>query len=474
MIGWKCKYGYFKTPPPGQFNISLIEFLDDGAITFGTGMDISKVPNYSNGSTGSGVDATSPTTGYNLLESIFGSYTGTLYGIGGNVDYSEAANSAIPGIYNQCPNLLNYLIGKNVPVATYIMSLNIIIYTGPGEPISSSYYVGDSEGITFTRSFNSRDRFSFNGLQQNFSYLCFKNYNGIDSLKDPNNYIFFYCSVNAGYVRSVQFHTLTKAENLQIATLFTKEPDFINVIPPDNPYEPGGPSGEGGGGGSFDDDSDIIGIPTLPTLSSANTGFTRIYNPTLAQIQDLARYLWTDDTVLQTIWNHIGQFFENPMDSIIGFNLVPVVVPDGGVESFKLMYVDTGVEMIVAANQFVDVDCGTLEIQKYFGSALDYSPYTKISCYLPYIGVVTLNTDEVMGRTLQVVYRVDICSGSCVAYITVDGNAIYQYSGHCAITIPISAADFSGYVNAAISVAKLAGTVVLGASGMLGPSAVLL
>lgn len=243
-------------------------------------------------------------------------------------------------------------------------------------------------------------------------------------------------------------------------------PDF-NIIKPPNPYGPGGESGEGGGGGSFDDDSDIIGIPSLPTLSSANTGFTRIYNPSLSQVQDLARYLWTDDSVIETIWNHIKQFFENPMDAIIGFNLVPVVVPNGGTENFKLMYIDTGVSMTVAANQFVDVDCGTLEIKPYYGSALDYSPYTKISCFLPFIGNVSLNVDEVMDRTLQVKYRVDICSGSCVAYILVDGNAIYQYSGHCAIPIPLASADFSSYVNAAISVAKLAGAALTAGAGAL-------
>lgn len=472
MIGWKCKYGYFKTAPSGQFDISTIEFLDDGAITFGTGMDISKVPNYINGVTGTGVDVPSPEIGYNLFKSIFGKYTGTLYGIGGNVDYRVEANLVIPGIYSQCPNLLNYLIGKNTRVATYIPTLNLIIYTAAGVPTESSYYVGDNEGKIFTRTINSRQNFTFNGLEQSFSYFCLKEYSGLDSLKNPDNHIYFFCYINSGEARSVQFHSLTRAENVAIANLFTKEPDFVDNFPPVNPYEPGGPSGEGGGGGSFDDDSDIIGIPDLPTLSAANTGFTRIYNPTLSQVQDLARYLWTDETVVQTIWNHIKQFFENPMEAIIGFNLVPVPVPDGGTQNFALMYIDTGVQMTVAANQFVDVDCGTLEIKQYFGSALDYAPYTKISCYLPYIGVVTLNTDEVMGRTLQVVYRVDICSGSCVAYITVDGNAIYQYSGHCAINIPISAADFSSYVNAAISVGKLAGTLALGASGIAGAAAV--
>lgn len=243
------------------------------------------------------------------------------------------------------------------------------------------------------------------------------------------------------------------------------EPD-IDVNVPSNPYEPGGSSGEGGGNGTFDGESENISLPTLPSLSSSNTGFTRIYNPSLAQVQDLARYLWTDDTVIETIWNKIKQFFENPMNAIIGFNLVPVPVPSGGTENFKLMYIDTGVSMTVAANQFVDVDCGDLKIEKYYGSALDYSPNTKISCFLPFIGNVSLNVDEVMDKNLNIIYRVDICSGSCVAHILVDGNDMYQYSGHCAISIPLSGADFSSYVNAAISVGKLAGAALISGAGV--------
>lgn len=235
------------------------------------------------------------------------------------------------------------------------------------------------------------------------------------------------------------------------------------ILNPSNPF-PIDPSGPNIPGGQFDDQSDIIGDSSLPTLSASDTGFTRIYIPTLSQVKDLARYLWTDDTVIETIWNKIKQFFENPMEAIIGFNLVPVPVPSSGTKSFALMYIDTGVDMDTAANQFVDVDCGTLPIQLYYGSALDYSPYTKVSCYLPYIGMVQLNTDEVVGRTLQVKYRIDIVSGSCVAKIFVDGNCIYQYSGHCAITIPIAASDFSSYVSAAISVAKLAVGAATGGS----------
>lgn len=243
----------------------------------------------------------------------------------------------------------------------------------------------------------------------------------------------------------------------------------VGSYDPTNPYDPGGESDTGGGNpGDFNGDSDKVPVPPLPTLSAANTGFTRIYNPSLSQVQALARYLWTDETVIDTIWNHIKQFFENPMEAIIGFNLVPVPVPNGGTQNFALMYIDTGVAMTVAAAQFVDQDCGTAVVNRYYGSALDQSPNTRVSCFLPFIGIVRLNTDEVMGKTLQIKYRVDIVSGSCVAMIIVDGSVLYQYSGHCAINIPISSADFSSYVSAAISVAKLAiGAAVGGGIGAL-------
>lgn len=249
--------------------------------------------------------------------------------------------------------------------------------------------------------------------------------------------------------------------------LFTDDPigKFTpGTTPPgSNPYEPGGDSGEGGGGGSFDGDSDQISDSSLPTLSAADTGFTRLYTPTLSQVQDLARYLWTDESIIETLWNVVKRYFEDPMQAFISFSIVPVPVPVAGVEDFKVLFIPTGVMLNTVANQFVDVDCGTFEMKEYYGSALDYSPNTKVSCYLPYIGTVSLNTDDVMGRTLQVKYRVDICSGSCVAKILVDGNVIYQFPGCCSVPIPFTSADFSSYGSAIISAVKTG--VALAAAG---------
>lgn len=229
---------------------------------------------------------------------------------------------------------------------------------------------------------------------------------------------------------------------------------------PLDPYGKGGNSDENlGGDGTFDDSSDQIVDSTLPTISAANTGFTRIYNPSLAQVQALANYLWTDQTIIQTLWNHVKQFLENPMDAFIAFNLVPCAVPDGGTAEFKVMYIGTGVNMTSAASQFVDVDCGTLDIDEYYGSALDYAPNTKISVFLPFIGTVQLDTDDVMGKTIGVKYRIDIVSGGCVAKITVDGSIHYQYSGHCAVNIPFTSADYTGYISAMLQAAKVGSTI---------------
>lgn len=240
---------------------------------------------------------------------------------------------------------------------------------------------------------------------------------------------------------------------------------------PVNPYDPLDPSGPGGGGGTFDLESDPVPLPALPSISSADTGFTRIFNPTLSQVRSLADYLWTDESFFATAWNRVKQVFENPMSAIIAFNLVPVTVPDGGSVEFKLMYIPTGVMMNTALNQFVDVECGTLQVEQVYGSALDFSPYTKISCFLPFVGTVTLNTDEVMGKTLQIRYRVDICSGACVAVIFVDGTVMYQFTGHCAINIPMNSADFSSYISALTAAAKIGLGAVGGAAGALAAAA---
>lgn len=238
-----------------------------------------------------------------------------------------------------------------------------------------------------------------------------------------------------------------------------------------NPYTPIDPSGEEGWDGTYDDEDDENPLDPLPTISFVDAGFCRIYNPSISQLHSLAQYMWTDTTFLQTVINHLKQLLENPMDAIISLGIVPVSVPNSAAEEVKVMFIPTGVYMPPATQQFVEVDCGSMKIKKNVGCALDYNPYTRIHVYLPYIGTVTLNTDEVMDKTLTLKYRVDIVTGICTAIILVDNKVMYLYSGHCSVSQPITSADFSGYLNAMITAAKSVAAVAAGAGGAPGIAA---
>ena len=102
-------------------------------------------------------------------------------------------------------------------------------------------------------------------------------------------------------------------------------------------------------------------------------------------------------------------------------------------------------------------------IPEYWGSYLDYSPYTKISAMLPFVGSVTLNTDEVMNKQIGLRYRIDLLSGACVAMITVNGTVYYQYTGECGIAIPLTGSDWSRVYSAITGAVITAGVGVAGA-----------
>lgn len=206
----------------------------------------------------------------------------------------------------------------------------------------------------------------------------------------------------------------------------------------------GGGSGTGGGPGTsgkdnWDPNSDSNPVPSLPSLSAVDTGFITLYNPTASQLQALASYMWSGLFDLDTY----RRIMADPIDTIIGLSIVPVNVPSGAAYPVKVGNISTGVSMTKATSQYVEVNCGTITLSEYWKAYLDYSPYTKLSIYLPYIGSQELDIDLVQNKTIGVVYHIDVLSGGCVAYVTSGGNVIAQFSGECAVSIPITSKDLT-------------------------------
>lgn len=233
----------------------------------------------------------------------------------------------------------------------------------------------------------------------------------------------------------------------------------------------GGTSVTGGGQGTFDNTSDIVPIPPLPTLSASGCGLVTLFRPTLAEIQALGSYLWTNIT---DFIENLNKLFMNPMDYIISLNIFPCNPSVSSPKAINIGSVTTSISMPPVTSQWYEFDCGTININEYWGSALDYAPNTKISLFLPFIGSVSLNTDEVMGKRLGIRYRIDLLSGQCVAMVTVAdnptqvGTVYYQYTGECAVSVPLTGADWSRIYSAAIGAigTAITGGISAGASGV--------
>lgn len=243
-----------------------------------------------------------------------------------------------------------------------------------------------------------------------------------------------------------------------------------------DPNQQGGTSVPGGGQGTFDDTSDVVSIPPLPTLSASGCGLVTLFRPSLSELQALGSYLWTNIT---DFIENLNKLFMNPMDYIISLNILPCNPSVSSPRPINIGSVTTSISMPPVTSQWYEFDCGTININEYWGSALDYAPNTKVSLFLPFIGSVTLNTDEVMGKRLGIRYRIDLLSGQCVAMVTVaglvdqTGTVYYQYTGECAVSVPLTGADWSRIYSAAIGAigAAVTGGIAAGAAGAAAGSA---
>lgn len=238
-----------------------------------------------------------------------------------------------------------------------------------------------------------------------------------------------------------------------------------------DPNDQGGTSNPGGGQGTYDESSDVIPLPALPTISAADTGLVTLFRPNLSELKDLGNYLWTNIT---DFVENLQKLFSKPMDYFIAFHIVPCNPAVGESRNIKLGLWTTNVSMPPVLSQWYEHNCGTVSLPEYWGSALDYAPNTKVNLFLPFIGAVALNTDEVMGKQINVTYRIDLLSGQCVAIVSTptrvgqSPSAIYQFTGECSVSIPLTGADWSRIYSAAIGATT---AVVAGVAGVAGASA---
>ena len=218
------------------------------------------------------------------------------------------------------------------------------------------------------------------------------------------------------------------------------------------------------------DPTDSELTPVLPTLDtfSADALFT-VYNPTDGQLNSLGGYLWSSSIIEQ-----IKQIWQNPIDGVIALHKVYATPTTGSSKNIKLGYLDTSVAANVVTSQFVDIDCGSITVSEKKKNATDYSPFTQIQIYLPFVGIQELDTNEIMGGSVNVKYRVDVYTGTCLAMIYVTRSPdmttpqlLYTFSGNASQKLPLTASDFGGAISSLLGIVG----VGVASGGALGAAA---
>ena len=147
--------------------------------------------------------------------------------------------------------------------------------------------------------------------------------------------------------------------------------------------------------------------------SEERVDFFTIYEPTNANMKKINDAIFINAADGTTI--NVQQYFSS-------YKKFYCKIPVAGYKPLKGGRYDFGEQAPYVKEHTIVVDCGSVKIPEQNQSLLDYSPFSRLTIYLPFIGFQELDDKVVVGHTLKVQYVVDVLSGRCLAQLYVDST----------------------------------------------------
>lgn len=207
---------------------------------------------------------------------------------------------------------------------------------------------------------------------------------------------------------------------------------------------------------SYTETSDPCPPDGLPNNSVLDTGFMHAYCLGESNSRALANYMLTD-----TFLNAVKHLYDNTIDYILSYTMVPVTPASMTKENIKIGGVDTGIEAQRINNNWLEWKA-SCRLEELWGGFIDYTG-TEVSCYIPFVGIQPLNVDDVMNGSLLLDYRIDVLTGIFNCSLSVNNSrktngVLYTYQGTMAYNIPLFSSDVSNKLNSVASaIANVAG-----------------
>ena len=295
-----------------------------------------------------------------------------------------------------------------------------------------------------------------------------------------------------GYPLFLNFHT---THNLEEAKRYLRDgtlPSDDGYIPSDDGNPPTGKEDSGG------DDDDMDGMNNTEHTSSQSiykAPTTHFYHMSIAELQAFTQWFWND--ILALMKSDVETLGDITFNAITGaYSNISQYV-----NSVKKINVDIHKYFQLEANKHVVLGRYTFDAQTTIevlhdnpsmlltaeyripfkhsnkkgnpthGAFLDYDPYTTISLYIPFIGIVPLQTNMVMGRQIRLYSAVDIYAGTIHYNVYVstpkkEWSLIGTYEGKCGVEVPLTLDDSLG--NATNILQNVAGATVGLCTGNFG------
>ena len=201
----------------------------------------------------------------------------------------------------------------------------------------------------------------------------------------------------------------------------------------------------------YDDDSSDVESDI--SFNSNISLLTTTYAMDESNLKALGKKLWDSSFI-----ENIKLVNSSPIENILSVKSFPFPLPiSGGAEtSVVLGNVDMGVNGNKIPSSFIPrKTIGTFTVPKKFSGHLEWLNWnTVVTCYLPYIGFVELETKQILDKTVTLKYIYDVITGVCTACFYANNIEIAKYSGTLAIDIPITASNRAqveaGYIRSAL------------------------
>ena len=276
-------------------------------------------------------------------------------------------------------------------------------------------------------------------------------------------------------------------ELLDDYTLFDGDPLFLNIhtthdiekarkylndgtIPDDDTYvesDDGNPPTPKDSGGDSDDMDGMNNTSHTDAQSILNSPTNHYYIIDSKGLQHFTNWFWNDIlTNISNDYTTLGDYAFNLLTNAYGdLNKYIVSLRKLSIDIDKFFKRSTSNEIIQLGRYELAYHCDTIlkdvndmaQLAEYrvpmkhangsnspmIGNFLDYPPYTSVSLYIPYIGIVPIDGNMVVGRTIRIFGAVDVIAGTIHYNVYVqtpkkEWSLIGSYEGKCGVDIPLA------------------------------------